>query len=82
MMDERMEMGEVQGRVEDGGAGEMVVTEGPGERRERRTNPEGRECKILQPHGTHGDVISTTKPETYYNSAVLQPPSHSVFMYE
>lgn len=31
-------------------------------------DPEGRECKILQPRGTHGDVISTTEPETYYNS--------------
>lgn len=81
MMDKRMEMGEVQGRVEGGGAGEMVVTEGP-EERERWIDPEGRKCKILQPHGTHGDVISTTKPETYYNPAVLQPPSRSVFMYE
>lgn len=67
----------------------MVVTGGEeGKRttrereRERRTDPEGRECKILQPRGTHGDVISTTEPETYYNPAVLQPPSHSVLMYE
>ena len=35
-------------------------------------------CKILQPRGTHRDVISTTEPETYYNPAVLQLPSHSV----
>lgn len=48
----------------------------------RRTYPEGRECKILQPRGTHGDVISTTKLETYYNPTVLQPRSHSVPMYE
>lgn len=34
----------------------------------RGWTPEGRECKILQPRGTHGDVISTTEPETYYNS--------------
>lgn len=48
----------------------------------RRTYPEGRECKILQPRGTHGDVISTTKLETYYNPTVLQPRRHSVPMYE
>lgn len=48
----------------------------------RRMYPEGRECKILQPRGTHGDVISTTKLETYYNPAVLQPRSHAVPMYE
>lgn len=44
---------------------ETVVMEGF---RERGMDPEGRECKILQPRGTHGDVISTTEPETYYNS--------------
>lgn len=31
-------------------------------------DPEERVCKILQPRGTRGDVISTTEPETYYNS--------------
>lgn len=37
----------------------------------------------MQPRGTHGDVISTTGPETYYNpAAVLQPRSHSVPMHE
>lgn len=37
----------------------------------------------MQPRGTHGDVISTTEPETYYNpAAVLQPRSHSVPMHE
>lgn len=38
------------------------------EGRRAQMDPEGRECKILQPRGTHGDVISTTEPETYYNS--------------
>ena len=40
--------------------------------------PVGGGCKILQPRGTHRDVISTTELETYYNPAVLQLPSHSV----
>lgn len=40
---------------------------------------EGGGCKILQPRGTHRDVISTTDPETYYNPALLQPPSRSRF---
>lgn len=48
----------------------------------KRAYPEGRECKILQPRETHGNVISTTKLETYYNPTVLQPRSHSVPIYE
>lgn len=46
---------------------ETVVAEKP-RRTSGRWTPEGRECKILQPRGTYGDVISTTKPETYYDS--------------
>lgn len=46
---------------------ETMAAEGVGGRR-ARMDPEGRECKILQPRGTHGDVISTTELETYYNS--------------
>lgn len=55
---------------------------GGGKLERQRMDLEGRECKILQPRGTHGDVISTTEPETYYNPAVRQPRSHSVSMYE
>lgn len=46
----------------------MVAGEAEGGGRRARMDPEGRECKILQPRGTHGDVISTTESETYYNS--------------
>lgn len=67
-------------------AGEQEVAGNGGGRGDLRgwrwMDPEGRECKILQPRGTHGDVISTTEPETYYNPAVRQPRSHSVSMYE
>lgn len=47
--------------------GKLWQQRGVGGRR-ARMDPEGRECKILQPRGTHGDVISTTELETYYNS--------------
>lgn len=69
--------------AESTGEQEVVGNGGGGGKLERqRMDLEGRECKILQPRGTHGDVISTTEPETYYNPAVRQPRSHSVSMYE
>lgn len=43
-------------------------------------DPEGSECKILQPRGTHGDVISTTELETYYNPPTTK--SLVALMYE
>lgn len=58
--------------MSDGGKGIRKAGDDGGREAEedggRRWTPEGRECKILQPRGTHGDVISTTEPETYYNS--------------
>lgn len=58
--------------MSDGGKGWGKVGDDGGREAEedggRRWTPEGRECKILQPRGTHGDVISTTESETYYNS--------------
>lgn len=48
-----------------------------------RMDPEGRECKILQPRGTHGDVISTTESRRHITIlTILQPRNHSVSMYE
>lgn len=57
---------------------ETMVAEGSGGLAGVRTDPEGRECKILQPRGTHGDVISTTEPETYYNPPTTKSPGFHV----
>lgn len=70
----RVETGEVQ--EGNGGGGGTREDDGRGGRIPREGN-----ARYCSPAG-HGDVISTTEPETYYNPAVLQPRSYSVPMYE
>lgn len=62
--------------------GKQWCQKGLGGRR-ARMDLEGRKCKILQPRGTHGDVISRTENRRRITIlTILQPRSHSVSMYE
>ena len=74
---EEQEDDDVNGRGDGRVGGKGVAERRDGEKGAAAALVEGG-CKILQPRGTHRDVISTTELETYYNPAVLQLPSHSV----